>query len=80
MLGIKRYTDKMNQAAIQLTVDAHLFKIMNISIEYKTMLRKVDLFEKPHIITNWIYFISEQRMKTSHNIARIKKLLKKGGI
>lgn len=80
MLGIKKYTQRMNQAAIQLTVDAHLFSIINISIEHKSMLRKVDLFEKPHIITNWIYVIREQRMKTSNTIARIKKLLKKGGV
>lgn len=73
MLGIKKYTDKMNNAAIQLTIDRHYFKLMNITIDHKTMLRKVDLFEKPHVITNWIHEITMNRVQTGNAIGKLRK-------
>lgn len=80
MLGIKKYTDKMNQAAIQLTIDAYYFKVDNIAIHHKRILRKVELFEQPHVITNWINKEMLNRWETKRIIDKLRKSLKKGGV
>jgi len=76
MLGIKKYTQKMNASAIQLERDALLFKLTSIGVEHRAMIRKVNEEEQHYVLERWMmrrHFATIETRIAIENIKTEKK-------